>query len=172
MSQRDAALEVIDQHDGELNRYANQYTTKLAETTDQTDECEIKNLVRRIVSNIKITDEDARIIRQELNAIIEGRSPGEIEPRESEKSKITDREIADIADGLVVFIKQTTQKEEIVTLRDFERYAEKTGYPLEKVLYSNPWTGAEMTEKASQRVREADEVVELVSRPHSASAVN
>lgn len=155
----EATRAVIDDSDAELNAQAEAYLDALDEADAQYGSRGVDTQINYIVSNIDVTDEASRTLKRQLEAIAEGESPDDVEDEESDT--LSEIEFGEIARGFESFTEEKVTRGELITIEDFERYADRTGYAVEKVFVSNPWMDSALTEDAIERVVQAEETVEL-----------
>ena len=114
-----------------------------------------------LISNIDVVDDESKKLKRQLEAIRNGEDPDDVDLMTDSETKLTERESGEISRGFESFVEQKVQRNELVTLDDYERYAQQTEYSLEKVLAANPWSRSVVTEEALQKIEEAEENIEF-----------
>lgn len=161
MSNQEAVNTILEQNEIDLNPPASVYADRIANGTSFTEPLDTKNLLRYLAASIDVVDKDTKKAKRQLEAIIRGDSPESVGSDDSKAGQITEREYADIMHGFESFTEQKVRRDELLTMEDFEKYAERTGYSVEKVLYATDWLDSYLSDEVIARIEESEESLTL-----------
>lgn len=168
MDKKFAAREIIRKHNVNLNAQAQAYLESLDEASDQFGDRGTDTQLKYIASNINPQDKEERLAVQQITAIADGEDvPDNLPDDDNQDMTLGEQEYSDISRGFESYTepgpgqRAPGERSGRVDVDDFEKYADKTGYPVEKVLAANPWVDSVLTEEAKERVKEARDKVEL-----------
>ena len=160
LSTTESIDKVINESDAELGEYAESYYNSLSESESKYGDKGVSTQAKYIASNIEVTDEESRKLKKKIERISEGKSP-ELEDEENNEDLLTMQEFEDISRGFESFTERNVRKGELVTINDFKRYSQNTGYNLNKVLCSNPWVDSKLTMNAKDKIEHANKLIEF-----------
>jgi hypothetical protein len=156
MSKQEAVSVILSEKEVELDQPASNYADQIVNGTFP-ESLGLKNQLRYLVASIKVVDEDKKRAKRQLVAILNGESPESVGHDDSEADQITEQESEDIMRGFGSFTEQKVQRGELLTMADFKRYAEKTGYPVQKVLFATDWRDSYLSDETIARRKKAKE---------------
>ena len=159
MSKQEAVVAILDENNIILEPPRNVYADRIVNETPLHGPLDIENQIRYPIVNIMVVDKDTKNARRQLEAVVEGNSPDNVVQEESKADIITEKRHGEIMSGFEAFTEEKFRRGELVTIEDFKKYARKTGYSLEKVLFATNWTDSSLDDEAVARKKEAEESI-------------
>ena len=156
MSKQRAVNAIIAEHKGDLNPAGKQYLDQLSTNADSPG-IDVDHLILYVITNVRVVDKDSRLAKKKLKAVSDGDSPNAVELKETRTDVITEDEHGDIMFGFEAFTEEKVQRDELLSLQDFEAYAEETGYAVEKVLYANGWDDSVIGPEVLSKIEDVEE---------------
>lgn len=156
MSKQRAVNAIIAEHKVDLNPAGKQYLDQLSTNADSPG-IDVDHLILYVIANVRVVDKDSRLAKKKLKAVSDGDSPNAVELKETRTDVITEDEHGDIMFGFEAFTEEKVQRDELLSLQDFEAYAEETGSAVEKVLYANGWDDSVIEPKVLSKIEDVEE---------------
>jgi|AntDeeMinimDraft_4_1070355.scaffolds.fasta_scaffold09508_1 hypothetical protein len=156
MSKHSAVSLILAEYNVDLNPAGRQYLDQMGMNVDIPGVDE-DNLLLYLISNVKVVDKDSRLAKKKLKAVSDGDSPDAVELKETRTNVITEDEFGDIMSGFEAVTEKKVQRGELLSLQDFEAYAEQTGYAVEKVLYANSWVDSVIEPEVLSKIEDVEE---------------
>lgn len=156
MSKQSAVSVILAEHNVDLNPAGRQYLDQMGMNVDIPG-VDVDNLLLYLISNVKVVDKDSRLAKKKLEAVSDGDSPDAVELKETRTDVITEDEFGDIRSGFEAVTEKKVQRGELLSLQDFEAYAEQTGYAVEKVLYANSWVDSVIEPEVLSKIEDVEE---------------
>jgi len=147
---------ILAEYNVDLNPAGRQYLDQMGMNVDIPGVDE-DNLLLYLISNVKVVDKDSRLAKKKLKAVSDGDSPDAVELKETRTNVITEDEFGDIMSGFEAVTEKKVQRGELLSLQDFEAYAEQTGYAVEKVLYANSWVDSVIEPEVLSKIEDVEE---------------
>lgn len=160
LSMEESIEKVVSESDADLHDQAESYYNSLSEASELYGEKGVSSQAKYIASNIKPTDEESKELQRKLEKIAEGKNPEE-ESDETDEHVLTDREFGKISSGFESFTEEKVRNDKLVTVEDFERYAQRVNYNVDKVFCANPWVTSAVTEQVLERIKHANKIIEV-----------